>query len=64
MPILFATSPLGGDAIRADDDQVDSPLRHEVAGHVVGDQVYGIPSCCSSQAVRRAPCRNGRVSST
>jgi acyl-CoA synthetase (AMP-forming)/AMP-acid ligase II len=26
--------------------------------------VKGMPSCCSSQAVRRAPCRRGRVSST
>ena len=25
--------------------------------------VAGMPSRCSSQAVRRAPCRNGRVSS-
>ena len=25
--------------------------------------VVGIPSCCSSQTVSRAPCRKGRVSS-
>ena len=25
--------------------------------------VTGMPSCCNSQAVSRAPCRNGRVSS-
>ncbi len=55
---------VGGDAVGADDDAVDLPLAHQVAGHVVADQRdRDVRRCCSSQAVSRAPCSKGRVSS-
>ena len=54
---------VGGDAVGADDDQVDQALAHQRAGHVVGDHRRVDVSFTSSHAVRRAPCRNGRVSS-
>ena len=63
MPILLATSPLARDAIGADHDEVDLAARIRWPAMPSVTTVTGIPSRASSHAVRRAPWRNGRVSS-
>ena len=60
---MFATSPF--EAIRSA-PTTTHPIRPECKkcpAILSVISVAGIPSCCSSHAVNRAPCRNGRVSS-
>ena len=51
------------DAVGSDDDSIDPAFAHDHAGHIVADQRHVNAACCSSNAVSRAPCRTGRVSS-
>ena len=61
---LIGDIAVGGNPVAADHHRIDTPLLHQVADHVVGISVAGILSFFSSQAVIRAPWRNGRVSLT
>ncbi len=63
-PDLVGRVAVGGDPVRADDDQIDFPLLHQKPAMLSVISVQGIPSRMSSQAVSRAPWRTGRVSST
>ena len=55
---------VGGDPVGADDDEVDLALAASSAALMLSVMtVVSMPSRISSQAVSRAPCINGRVSS-
>ena len=61
--ILLATSPLAAIRSAPTIQQAISSLRRTVAAILSHMTCTGTPLCCSSQAVRRDPCKRGRVSS-
>jgi hypothetical protein len=63
VPILLATSPLAATRSAPTMTRSMSPRASRLPAATSGNRVTGIPSRCSSQAVRRAPCSTGRVSS-
>ena len=52
-----------GDAVRADDAEVDASRAHERRRRAVGEHGHGNARALSSHAVSRLPCSSGRVSS-
>jgi hypothetical protein len=51
------------DTICTHDNAINLSCTYKITCRTVNDKVTGIPSCCNSHAVRREPCRKGRVSS-
>ncbi len=62
---LVGKVAVGRHAVGADDHQIHESLRRmiEAAALVRMISVTSTPACCNSNAVRRAPCSSGRVSS-
>ena len=64
MPILLTTSPLAAMRSAPTTTWVTRPDAIIAPAIASAMSVYGMPSRSSSQAVSRAPCSSGRVSST
>ncbi len=64
VPTLFAVSPFAATRSAPTITTSTSPPRISEPAATSGISVCGTPACSSSQAVRRAPWRYGRVSST
>ena len=63
-PILFATSPFAATRSAPKSTTSTLPSRISMPAALSAIRVIGMSSCISSQAVSRAPCSRGRVSST
>ena len=61
---LVGDVAVGGDAVGADDAEIDLPALHEMPPALSAMIVCGTPCAPSSQAVSEAPWLRGRVSST
>ena len=63
VPILFATSPLAATRSQPTKTASIQPFFMTVDAMLSQMRVTSMPAALSSYAVRRAPCRRGRVSS-